>query len=122
MTAEIVDFKTQGTVKEVIVDPDEGKTFVNWTTEDFDDSEKHVPDYDGNSITAENDKLTISLSKDTDQNSSAYDSSVAFKKVYEGDFTLEFTLKYLLIVPVASQIPSIVSLYTDTILTSPVVL
>ena len=95
VTAEIVDFKTQGTVKEVIVDPDEGKTFVNWTTEDFDDSEKHVPDYDGNSITAENDKLTISLSKDTDQNSSAYDSSVAFKKVYEGDFTLEFTLKYL---------------------------
>lgn len=95
VTAEIVDFKTQGTVKEVIVDPDEGKTFVNWTTEDFDDSEKYVPDYDGNSITAENDKLTISLSKDTDQNSSAYDSSVAFKKVYEGDFTLEFTLKYL---------------------------
>lgn len=95
VTAEIVDFKTQGTVKVIPVDPDAGKTFVDWTTEDFEDSEKHVPDYDGNSITAADDKLTIFLSKDTDQNSSAYDSSVTFNKVYEGDFTLEFTLKYL---------------------------
>lgn len=95
VTAEVVDLKTQGTVKEIPVNPDDGKTFVEWTGEDFDDSVKHVPDYDGNSITVADDKLTISLSKDTDQNSSAYDSSVVFNKVYEGDFTLEFTLKYL---------------------------
>lgn len=95
VTAEVYDFKTQGTVKEVIVDPDEGKTFVEWTGGDFDDSVKYVPEYDGNSITVEDDKLKISLSKDTNTDSDAYDSSVVFNKVYEGDFTLEFTLNYL---------------------------
>ncbi len=95
VTAEVYDFKTQGTVKEVIVDPDEGKTFVEWTGEDFDDSVKYVPEYDGNSITVDGDKLKISLSKDTNKDSDAYDSSVTFNKVYEGDFTLEFTLNYL---------------------------
>lgn len=95
VTAEVYDFKTQGTVKEVIVDPDEGKTFVEWTGGDFDDSVKYVPEYDGNSITVADDKLKISLSKDTNKDSDAYDSSVTFNKVYEGDFTLEFTLNYL---------------------------
>ena len=98
VTAEISDFKAEGEVKEepvIPVDPDAGKTFVNWGASDFADSVKNVPEYDGNFIAAEEDKLTISLSKNTAADSADYDSSVTFGKVYEGDFTLEFTLNYL---------------------------
>ena len=98
VTADISDFKAEGTVKEepvIPVDPDAGKTFVNWGTADFADSEKDIPEYDGNYVAAEDDKLTISLSKNTAADSAGYDSSVTFGKVYEGDFTLEFTLTYL---------------------------
>ena len=81
--------------EQAMVDPDAGKTFVNWGTADFADSEKDIPEYDGNYVAAEDDKLTISLSKNTAADSAGYDSSVTFGKVYEGDFTLEFTLTYL---------------------------
>ncbi len=95
VTANVKNFGIIGEEYIAPVDPDEGKVFVNWGSEDFADSVIRVPEYEGNAITTDGDKVNVNLSVSTVANTDAYDSSITFNKKYQGDYTLEFTMEYI---------------------------
>ena len=95
VTANVKNFGIIGEEYIAPVDPDEGKVFVNWGSEEFADSVINVPEYEDNSISTDGDKVSVNLSVSTAAATDAYDSSITFNKKYQGDYTLEFTMEYL---------------------------
>ncbi len=53
-----------------------------------------VPEYEGNTVSFDDDKITFALSKDTPEASPDYDASVTLGKTYRGDFQIDFDLNY----------------------------
>lgn len=58
------------------------------------DSTVTVPEYTGNSVSLENDKIKFVLSNDTAHDSAAYDAQVVLNKKHKGDFEISFDLTY----------------------------
>ena len=87
LVAEVSDISVLGT-------HGEAPATKVWTTEDYADSVINVPEYESNSVTAIDDKLSINLSNTADPGDLSKQATVSFNKKYADDFTLEFGIDY----------------------------